>query len=130
MIDIDYVRAGNSIVTVSNNEGKHYTFKFKKKKDQSVYFVSMLTGADNNSDYQYMGVLTDQDYVLATKASKFSNQGTPIKVVNWALDVINGNKTLPDGYDIMHNGHCGRCGRVLTTPESIKTGLGPVCATK
>ena len=28
----------------------------------------------------------------------------------------------------LHSGCCGRCGRKLTVPESIDTGLGPVCA--
>lgn len=26
-----------------------------------------------------------------------------------------------------HMGICGRCGRALTTPESITRGIGPVC---
>lgn len=26
--------------------------------------------------------------------------------------------------------HCRRCGRVLTAPESVATGIGPVCVTK
>ena len=30
--------------------------------------------------------------------------------------------------DVYHSGTCSRCGRVLTTPESIRSGLGPVCA--
>lgn len=29
---------------------------------------------------------------------------------------------------VRHHNHCGRCARVLTVPESIDLGLGPVCA--
>jgi hypothetical protein len=29
---------------------------------------------------------------------------------------------------VYHEGRCGACGRRLTTPESISSGLGPVCA--
>tara|TARA_R110002096_G_scaffold84290_4_gene194649 strand:+ start:14 stop:667 length:654 start_codon:yes stop_codon:yes gene_type:complete len=32
--------------------------------------------------------------------------------------------------EIWHEGKCSRCGRKLTVPSSIATGLGPVCATK
>lgn len=38
--------------------------------------------------------------------------------------------TLASKADIRHEGRCGRCGRALTRPESIDTGLGPDCAEK
>lgn len=30
----------------------------------------------------------------------------------------------------LHEGACGKCGRPLTTPESIQSGIGPVCSGK
>lgn len=41
-----------------------------------------------------------------------------------------GDPTLASKCDIRHEGKCGRCGRALTRPESIDTGLGPECAAK
>jgi hypothetical protein len=35
-----------------------------------------------------------------------------------------------DKLEVWHEGRCGRCGRRLTVPESIESGLGPECATK
>ena len=32
--------------------------------------------------------------------------------------------------EVWHEGRCGRCSRVLTVPESLQTGLGPVCASR
>lgn len=32
------------------------------------------------------------------------------------------------GFTIMGEGRCIRCNRLLTEPNSIKTGIGPVCA--
>jgi rRNA maturation endonuclease Nob1 len=29
--------------------------------------------------------------------------------------------------DVYHLGRCGKCGKALTEPESISTGLGPIC---
>ena len=37
---------------------------------------------------------------------------------------------LPEALRVLHHGRCGRCGRKLTTPESIRLGLGPVCVTR
>ena len=34
------------------------------------------------------------------------------------------------GFDVHHEGKCGKCGRPLTVPESVKTGLGPICSGK
>jgi hypothetical protein len=38
------------------------------------------------------------------------------------------NQELPGGYKIHHEGRCGKCGRLLTVPESVETGIGPECA--
>jgi hypothetical protein len=35
---------------------------------------------------------------------------------------------LPNIVEVHHNGHCARCGRMLTVPESLYTGFGPDCA--
>ena len=35
---------------------------------------------------------------------------------------------MPLTLTVFHDGKCGRCGRKLTVPESIQSGLGPVCA--
>jgi len=34
---------------------------------------------------------------------------------------------MPDNVEFYHSGNCAKCGRKLTTPESIKNGLGPIC---
>ena len=33
-----------------------------------------------------------------------------------------------DGHELLVSRHCLRCNRVLTTPESIESGVGPECA--
>lgn len=35
---------------------------------------------------------------------------------------------LPQKMAVYHSGRCGSCGRELTTPESIRRGLGKKCA--
>lgn len=53
-----------------------------------------------------------------------------LEVILWAFYLLNRGKTLPDGYRIYHMGQCCRCGRALTVPSSIESGLGPYCAGK
>ena len=74
-----------------------------------------------------MGVL-GRDNIVHKGAKGISSASKSVKVLNWAMAVINGYKDLPAGYDTKHSGSCGRCGRELTDPESIKRGLGPTCA--
>ncbi|GMU26254.1 MAG: hypothetical protein AMXMBFR16_11590 [Candidatus Uhrbacteria bacterium] len=133
MITREFATAGRAVFTVSNATGERYTFKVKRKDNEAprppVYFVSLLTGPDNTRDYTYVGVLNDYNgSVRLTAASRYAEDSKPVAVVRWALKKVWERGTLPAGYEILHEGRCGRCGRPLTVPESIKTGLGPECA--
>jgi len=35
--------------------------------------------------------------------------------------------SLPTGFQVLHMGRCGKCGRDLTDPKSIHMGIGPEC---
>jgi hypothetical protein len=48
-------------------------------------------------------------------------------VRNLTLLVLNLRKFLPECIEIWHEGKCGKCGRQLTVPSSIETGIGPEC---
>jgi hypothetical protein len=123
---------GKAIFTVSNNKNEHYTYRIRKHKTDEVYFVSLLTGPDNTSNYTYLGMYNPNRkgiMVLVTPKSKFKQDSTPVRVVNWAMTMVHcGCKELPEGYSIQHEGMCCRCGRTLTTPESIENGIGPECS--
>ena len=127
---IDFFKGGKAIFTIANPSGEHYTFKINQPKgDNKPFFVSLLTGSDNNSDYTYLGLYNpNQTKVILTKKSKYNDESTPVKVIRWAIKMVLLNKDLPEGYTIQHEGRCCRCGRTLTTPESIEAGIGPECA--
>jgi len=36
--------------------------------------------------------------------------------------------TLSEFIEIWHEGRCGKCGRQLTVPSSIESGIGPECS--
>lgn len=138
----DFLLAGRAIFTVANPTGDRYTFKVTRKDPQEgsrytkpTYFVALLTGSDNENDYTYMGLLSVNEAgtwaeVKLTKASRYKADSTPVKVANWVMVQMMRGLSLPDGYFLGHEGKCGRCGRTLTVPSSLITGLGPDCAAK
>lgn len=138
IIDPKFFTGGNAVFTVGNGRGAHCTFRIRKPNERAPFFVKLLTGQDNTNDYTYIGIYQPpfndapitQGYVplKLTKGSKLSEFSTPVKVFNWAVRLIFLGQQLPEGYTIRHEGRCCRCGRLLTTPESIQRGIGPECA--
>lgn len=122
-----YMKAGKGIITLHNEEtGNRFTFKFSKIDDKDITFVKLLTGSDNNHSYSYMGMLTDSG-VKPTRNSKISSDAPSFKAFNWMVRNLNKLDKYPQ-VKVYHEGVCGKCGRTLTTPESIKLGIGPECS--
>lgn len=134
----EFLLAGNAHFTVKNEDTKNrYTFRVKLSKPRKTnlnngynkikyYFVSVLTGSDNTKNYTYLGMLKitqDEKIFYLTKCSNTKNT-TAVKVFQWLLKNIN---NLPKNVSFYHEGYCARCGRLLTVPESIKSGFGPEC---
>ena len=55
-----FFEGGKAIFTVSNPKGEHYTFQIKHKKN-TPFFVSLLTGPDNISNFTIQQRTEDQD---------------------------------------------------------------------
>ena len=130
MIGREFVTAGKAIFTFSNATGERYTFKISAPDNfRGEYFASVMKGTDNENDYRYVGMMSGAGLTLrTTKASRFPEASKEFRVLAFALDIIAQRRALPAGYDLRHAGRCGRCGRTLTTPESIDRGIGPDCA--
>jgi hypothetical protein len=140
----DWVVAGKAIFTVFNGKGDHYTYQVKRKNNDDsgrlpVWFVSLLTGPDNGSDYTYLGCLSSVTGTFrTTRASRMTSESIPVQVFSWAMRIIwSGINTtnFPAGYGIKGEGRCGRCGRRLTHPNGIaydgyRRGFGPECYSK
>lgn len=131
MVSKDFLLAGHAIFTVANPKGEYHTYRVSAPDDQDdtkpIWFVSKLTGSDNTSDYTYLGILTGEGRVIHTRKSGFAADSQAFKVAVWAVKLILNSSPLPEGYTIQHVGKCGRCGRPLTTPESLSSGIGPIC---
>lgn len=125
-----YVLAGNATITLKSSDGsKHYTYKITKcDNNENLFFVKALYGNDNEKDYRYVGCyFSDTKYFSVCKDCKdIPSAVWPKRVRNIAY-FFNNIDNLPDKLMVYHSGTCGRCGRKLTTPESIERGLGPEC---
>lgn len=130
MLDKRFVTAGRAIFTVVSREtGRSYTYRVNRKKGRDgrgdVFFVSLLTGPDNLRDYTYLGMLDPERLeVRLTGKSAYREDSLPVVGARRAMDAVLG---MEAGVEVMHAGRCGRCGRQLTVPSSIESGLGPEC---
>ena len=148
-----YIFAGNSRFTlVSRKTGVRFTYRVKVKKEDLerlrqfagefteadvTFFVSLLRGPDNTSDYAYMGVLRRGPMrFFLTEASRVKRTTDSVTALLWFLDAMDNNRDVLVGsapknlarLEVWHEGRCGRCGRVLTVPKSVMDGMGPECA--
>ena len=127
-----FASAGNATITLESlKSGSHFTYKVREKESTSpnggtVHFVSLLSGADNENDYRYLGLIREGRFVL-TKNSKVGIDAPSFKAFNYFWNFDHGD-VIPPQLVIRHEGRCGRCGRTLTVPSSIDLGIGPECA--
>lgn len=132
---LKFILAGNSTVTLrSLKTGAHLTFKVKKPKGDKfspdLRFVSVLDHADGKGGYTYLGMVKDQNFSVTKKSVYYQTTTAPAPAaIRWLFDHVKRGE-IPQQCEIWHEGRCGRCGRKLTDPTSISTGLGPECIHK
>lgn len=132
MVDCDqilsFILAGNAYLTLrSKKTGTRYTYRIRHKED--VAFVSCLYGSQNTDDYAYLGIIKDGQFRVTAK-SRFNEDSPQAKAFAWSFNQVMGADRIPDTLEFWHEGRCGRCGRLLTVPESIAIGIGPECLKK
>ena len=122
--------AGNATITLeSKYTGKHFTYRIKRcDNKEELYFVHLLRGADNEHDYSYVGCYYSDD-----KHFHPCKHYQQIPRRNWSISMqaiayfFERLYDIPDNLLVYNEGKCARCGRKLTTPESVVSGFGPEC---
>lgn len=147
-----FILAGKATFTLrSQKTGTRYTYRVSQAKERSnfltmpteireqhlqfrektlgepvdTWFVSLLSGPDNEGDYMYLGMIRNGQFLL-TKKSRMTSDSLPVKAFRWTWEKLVAG-VEPQQVEIWHAGKCGRCGRTLTVPESISSGYGPEC---
>lgn len=147
MISKRFVLAGRAVFTLEvpadfivsqralGNECKpHYTFRVNFSENYGgKWFVNLLTGPDNTRSYSYVGELNPETgAVKLTPRSTYKITTLPVRLLQRVLANVWAESDALEhhGFSLHHVGKCGRCGRPLTVPASILSGIGPECAKK
>jgi hypothetical protein len=135
--ELRLIFAGKAIFTIrSKKTGNRFTFRFKRAKETDrfpnpVFFVSVLSGPNNIDDYEYIGSISANGKSFRPRKNYPTDERhTTIKqLLFWLLNKMNdiAYTDIKAQAELFHAGYCMRCGRILTVPESIISGLGPEC---
>lgn len=131
---LTFMLAGKATVTLrSVRTEKRFTFKIKQAKERGtknpidgLFFVALMNGPDNETNFQYMGTIRNNVYELGRKSHLTTTAPSHV-----AFDWFWKNMRFDDCFklvELWHEGRCGKCNRKLTVPESIERGIGPECA--
>lgn len=126
----------NGLFTIRNKEtGNHRTFRIRTQPKDSKFapgerIIGLLIGPENTRDYKGFGFVNDDGIRVW-----HSRKGTPAKPSEfetfaqlvWLL-ATEEKSPLHHRYEVMVSKRCLCCNRELTTPESLISGIGPVCA--
>jgi hypothetical protein len=126
----------NGIYTIqSAKTGAHRTFKVHTQGEKAQFapgrrIVSLLTGSENSSDDSYTGfAFIDDDGILVWAKMLKDGLWRIYADMLWTLVLDQAFSPWAEkGFTIMGEGRCLRCNRLLTEPNSLRTGIGPVCA--
>lgn len=127
----------NGKFTIQNRTtGEHRTFRVKTQKSDASFapgkrIVSLLTGTDNENSYTGFAFLEVDGPVVWTKRRGVHGTKSAYEYyadMLWTLVVDGGFSPYADRYTLQVETVCRVCNRTLTEPESIRTGIGPICA--
>lgn len=120
----------------SRKTGEHRTFWIETQAEDAEFapgkrVVSLFTGSENDNPDHYTGFAFIDEQGIHVWSSK-RGPGKKFEVMAemlWSLALDAGFSPWAEkGYVIHIEGRCLRCNRTLTTPESIRRGIGPICA--
>lgn len=126
------------VFTVEYADGAHKTFRVNRctRTDRTwtgakylPLFGHLLTGHynDDPQSYTYIGVVAEPSLRVRTTAKSGIVGAANWAVLDDALAAIRHGKLGPQMIAIDNSEHCSRCGRLLTTPESLRDAIGPEC---
>jgi hypothetical protein len=130
-----YIFGGKALFTlVSQKSGQRFTYRVNVgragSKWEGCYFIDVLTGSDNTSDYAALGMIKSKGGFIKTSRSRIDTDAPSHRAFRWLVEQALMSDAGFEQCEVWHHGHCSACGRRLTDPDSIARGLGPVCAEK
>jgi hypothetical protein len=123
------VKTHNGRITIVNPvTGGHRTFRIHTQAEDAKFapgsrMLSLLVGGDNENDYKGFAFVNDDGRIVLWK--RYREDGS----YKTFADMIARMRVYRDqkGVEYLLEGRCRVCNRALTNPESVKTGIGPIC---
>lgn len=117
----------NGVYTLTFPDGSHRTFKVWTKQEGAKFaagrrLLGILVGPDNTSDFEPVAFV-EEDRVVLWRRHRGTNIDRYVSIL-WAAATWG---SVPPGHTLEVAKRCLRCGRDLTTPESLERGIGPEC---
>lgn len=134
-----FALAGKAHLTLTSmTSGHHFTYRISQAEDREncaqkkpVWFVGVLTGGSADSGkFAYLGIIVrkgESFAFLRTAKSKVGPDAPSVKAFTFFWRHCVERQEIPRQLRVQHSGRCGRCGRTLTEPESLRRGVGPEC---
>ena len=115
--------------TVVREDGEHRTYRVRTMPKDSDFapgktVVDLLTGSDNVNNYTGVGFADSRGLYVWRK---WFSQGDNLKK-EWSAIV--GDQLGAGKRYAVESTRCYVCGRLLTQPESVASGIGPECAAR
>lgn len=108
--------------------GDHRTFQVRTQPNDAKFapgrrVLSLLTGSDNENNYTGFAFVDDHGIHVYSKYG----EGSVYRKYAEMLEKL--QEHITEGrIEVMASTTCRVCNRTLTEPESVKSGIGPVCA--
>jgi len=125
--------AGATMTVVNDATGGRVTVRFRRPEGFTSVLVDVMDGSDNETSFSFVGSVRvprgeGAPFVSISRHAKAEGDRSrkAKTILDWTFRAAEGGDLRT--VRALHSGCCGRCGRKLTVPESIDTGLGPVCA--
>lgn len=120
----------------STKTGEHRTFWIRTQAADAKFapgkrIVSLLSGSENDDPDSYTGFafIDEQGIHVWTSKRGSGKLFEQYAETLWPLALDGAfSPWVERGYRLHLEGRCLRCNRVLTTPESVRMGIGPICA--
>jgi len=148
----DFLLGGRAKFTLKNTESKnrflfgvlrpsYYVMDEAGKRTRKFYkymVVALMTHQGGRMKYRQIGRLMASEevsgYTFFHEGRHLANrkEETGIQAFEWMMTHLNekAKGSWPSKIELWHTGHCGCCGRLLTDPESLQNGIGPICIKK
>jgi len=129
----NYATHNGEITMVNPATGGRRTVRIRTQKDDANFapgerIISLLVGPDNERSYKGFGFVKDDGRIIVWRKHRSGIPGDPSIYEKLALMVQYPEHYEGLGVQYMFSTCCRRCNRLLTTPESIESGIGPICA--